>query len=165
MQKIKTFLWYDNQAEEAANYYVSVFKNGKVSEVNRISIDEDTAKAMDGHPGDQVVTVDFELFGQEYTALNGGPVFKFTEAISLMVLCDGQEEVDAYWNRLVGDGGEESQCGWCKDKYGLSWQITPKQLLEAISSPDKERANRAMNAMLQMQKIDVAAIQKAYDGG
>ena len=119
---------------------------------------------MGGKPGEQVLTADFELFGQQYTALNGGPAFNFTEAISLMVLCDGQEEVDAYWDRLIGDGGEESQCGWRKDKYGLSWQITPKQLLDAIGSSDREAAGRAMPAMLQMQKIDIAAIKKAYDG-
>ena len=165
MQKIKTFLWYDNQAEEAANYYVSVFKEGKVTDVNRVSFDEEAAKATGGQPGEQVLTVDFELFGQEYIALNGGPAFNFTEAISLMVQCDGQAEVDEYWNRLIGDGGEESQCGWLKDKYGLSWQITPRQLLEYIGSSDKEAANRAMHATLQMQKIDVAAIKKAYDGG
>jgi predicted 3-demethylubiquinone-9 3-methyltransferase (glyoxalase superfamily) len=164
MQKIKTFLWYDNQAEEAANYYVSVFKNGKVTDVARMSITEEAAKEMGGQPGLQVVTADFELFGQEYIALNGGPHFKFTEAISLMVLCESQEEVDSYWNRLVGDGGEESQCGWCKDKYGLSWQITPKQLLDAIGSSDREAADRAMLAMLKMQKIDIAAIEKAYAG-
>jgi predicted 3-demethylubiquinone-9 3-methyltransferase (glyoxalase superfamily) len=165
MQKIKTFLWYDSQAEEAANYYVSVFKDGKVTNVNKATFDEETAKATGGKPGEQVLTVEFDLFGQQYIALNGGPAFNFTEAISLMVLCDGQEEVDAYWNRLVGDGGEESQCGWCKDKYGLSWQITPKQLLDAIGSSDKEAAGRAMHAMLGMQKIEIAAIEKAYNGG
>lgn len=164
MQKIKTFLWYDNQAEEAANYYVSVFKNGKVTDVARMHIDEETASAMGGKAGDQVVTVEFELFGQQYIALNGGPHFKFTEAISLMVLCDSQEEVDSYWNKLVGDGGEESQCGWCKDKYGLSWQITPQVLLDCIGSSEKEAANRAMVAMLGMQKIDIATIEKAYAG-
>ena len=164
MQKIKTFLWYDKEAEEAANYYVSVFKKGKVAKVNRIHVDEESAKAAGMKPGAQVVTVDFELFGQEYIALNGGPAFKFNESISLMVLCDGQEEVDEYWNKLVGDGGEESQCGWLKDKYGLSWQITPRVLLECIGSSDKEAANRAMHAMLKMQKIDVAAIKKAYEG-
>ena len=164
MQKIKTFLWYDTQAEEAANYYVSVFKNGKVTNVGRIDMDEESAKATGSKPGEQVLTVDFELFGQEFTALNGGPAFNFTEAISLMVLCDGQAEVDAYWDRLVGDGGEASQCGWCKDKYGLSWQITPKQLLDAVGSSDKEAAGRAMHAMLKMQKIDIATIERAYAG-
>src|SRR4051812_32381687 len=164
MQKIKTFLWFDKEAEEAANYYVSVFKNGKVTNVGRVTMDEESAKASGGSVGEQVLTADFELFGQEYIALNGGPAFNFTEAISLMVLCDSQEEVDAYWNRLVGDGGEESQCGWCKDKYGLSWQITPQRLLDCIGSSDKEAAGRAMHAMLKMQKIDVAAIKKAYDG-
>lgn len=164
MQKIKTFLWFDNQAEEAANYYVSVFKNGKVTNVNRINVDEESAKAMGGQPGEQVITCEFELFGQEYTALNGGPAFNFTEAISLMVLCDSQDEVDAYWSRLVGDGGEESQCGWCKDKYGLSWQMTPQRLLDCIGSSDQEKASRAMHAMLGMQKIDIAAIEKAYNG-
>jgi predicted 3-demethylubiquinone-9 3-methyltransferase (glyoxalase superfamily) len=164
VQKIKTFLWYDNQAEEAANYYVSVFKNGKVAKVERIEIDEESAQATGAVEGQQVVTVDFELFGQEYTALNGGPAFNFTEAISLMVLCDNQAEVDVYWDRLIGDGGEASDCGWLKDKYGLSWQITPKQLLECIGSSDKEAANRAMHAMLKMQKIDIATIERAYAG-
>jgi predicted 3-demethylubiquinone-9 3-methyltransferase (glyoxalase superfamily) len=164
MQKIKTFLWYDKEAEEAANYYVSVFKNGKVTNVGRMTIDEETAKATGGKPGEQVLTVDFELFGQEYVALNGGPTFNFTEAISLMVLCDDQEEVDLYWDRLLGDGGKEDACGWLKDKYGLSWQITPRLLLECIGSPDKEAAGRAMQAMLQMQKIDIATIRRAYEG-
>jgi len=164
MQKIKTFLWFDKEAEEAANYYVSVFKNGKVTNVGRVTMDEESAKDSGGSVGEQVLTADFELFGQEYIALNGGPAFNFTEAISLMVLCDSQEEVDAYWNRLVGDGGEESQCGWCKDKYGLSWQITPQRLLDCIGSSDKEAAGRAMHAMLKMQKIDIAAIEKAYNG-
>jgi predicted 3-demethylubiquinone-9 3-methyltransferase (glyoxalase superfamily) len=165
MQKIKTFLWYNNQAEEAANYYVSVFKNGHVTNVSRMTIDEETAKATGGQPGEWVATAEFELFGQEYIALNGGPEFKFTEAISLMVLCDHQNEVNEYWSKLVGDGGEESQCGWCKDKYGLSWQITPKRLLECLGSSDKDAANRAMHAMLKMQKIDIATIEKAYNGG
>ena len=164
MQKIKTFLWFDKEAEEAANYYVSVFKNGKVHDINRIHIDEEAAKATGGQAGTQVLVVEFELFGQEYTALNGGPAFNFTEAISLMVLCDDQEEVDAYWDKLIGDGGEESQCGWCKDKYGLSWQITPKQLLDCLMSSDQEKAGRAMHAMLTIQKIDIAAIEKAYNG-
>jgi predicted 3-demethylubiquinone-9 3-methyltransferase (glyoxalase superfamily) len=164
MQKIKTFLWYDNQAEEAANYYVSVFKNGKVTDVARMNIDEEAARVTGSQPGEQVITADFELFGQEYTALNGGPAFNFTEAISLMVLCDNQEEVDRYWDTLIGDGGEASDCGWLKDKYGLSWQITPRRMLECLGSSDKEAANRAMHAMLKMQKIDIAAIESAYQG-
>jgi predicted 3-demethylubiquinone-9 3-methyltransferase (glyoxalase superfamily) len=164
MQKIKTFLWYDNQAEEAANYYVSVFKNGKVTSVGRINFDEETAKATGGKPGEQVLTVDFELFGQEYTALNGGPAFNFTEAISLMVLCDGQAEVDAYWDRLIADGGEESQCGWLKDKYGLSWQIVPAALERLMMSGDKASNERVMAAVMKMTKLDIATLEAAARG-
>lgn len=156
MQKITPFFWYETQAEEAANFYVSVFKNGKVTSVNYYP--EGTPMAG------QVLTVGFELFGTSYTALNGGPQFKFTEAVSFVVNCDGQAEVDEYWNKLTADGGEESMCGWLKDKYGLSWQIVPKQLLEMMNDKDKAKAQRVVMAMMQMRKIDIPTLQKAYDG-
>lgn len=151
MQKIRTFLWFNDQAEEAANFYVSVFGDGKVTDVHRAG------------PGGAVMMVTFELFGQEFMALNGGPEFTFTEAISLYVDCTSQEEVDALWTKLT-DGGEESMCGWLKDRYGLSWQIIPRTLTDLLTDPDPARAQRAMEAMLTMQKIDSAALIAAADG-
>jgi predicted 3-demethylubiquinone-9 3-methyltransferase (glyoxalase superfamily) len=151
MQKIVTYLWFDNQAEEAANYYTSLFPDSKI------------ASSMPGPDGKPMV-VNFQLAGQEFIALNGGPQFKFTEAISLLVNCQDQAEVDRLWNKLVGDGGEESQCGWLKDKYGLSWQIIPTALGEMLGDPDREKAGRAMQAMLQMRKIDVATMRNAFEG-
>ncbi|MER5686656.1 VOC family protein [Streptomyces sp. NPDC002205] len=154
MQKIKTFLWFDNQAEEAANHYVSIFGgDSKVLGVTHYS------EASPGEPG-AVMTVEFRLAGQEYIALNGGPQFPFTEAISLSVDCESQAEVDELWARLT-DGGEESQCGWLKDKYGLSWQIVPRGLSEALSDPDPAKADRAMKAMLGMKKLDIEALLNA----
>jgi predicted 3-demethylubiquinone-9 3-methyltransferase (glyoxalase superfamily) len=150
-QKITTFLWFDNQAEDAANFYVSVFGDGKITNVHR--------PAPDAPP----LVVTFELFGQQFMALNGGPEFRFTEAISLYVDCATQDEVDDLWAKLVA-GGEESQCGWLKDRYGLSWQIIPRTLSELLSDPDPERARRAMAAMMTMQKIDSAALAAAADG-
>lgn len=158
MQKITTFLWFDNQAEEAAKFYTSLFKNSKITEVARYSGDEV------GQP-ETVMTVAFVLDGQEFTALNGGPRFPFTEAISLVVNCESQEEVDKYWNALTADGGEESMCGWLKDKYGLSWQIVPTVLGELLGSSDREAAGRAMQAMLQMHKLDVNKLREAYNNG
>jgi len=152
-QKIVTFLWYDDKAEEAMNFYVDTFKNSRVIDVQRWP--EGTPNAG------QVLVCEFELDGQRFMAINGGPEFKFTEAISLYVHCDSQEEVDYYWDRLTADGGEESQCGWLKDKYGLSWQIIPDELQQHLSNPDPEKAARAMQAMLQMQKIDVAKLREA----
>ncbi len=157
MPKITPFLWFDDQAEEAANFYVSVFKNGKIIEVSRYGDDESL-------PGGKVMTVSFELEGQRFVGLNGGPRFSFSEAVSFVVDCETQEEVDYYWERLT-EGGEESMCGWLKDKYGLSWQIVPKALMELMSDEDEEKATRVRNAMLQMRKIDVPALQRAYDGG
>ncbi len=155
MQKIVTFLWFDNQAEEAVNLYTSIFKNSKITGVARNS------EAGHGEKG-SVMTVNFTLEGQEFIALNGGPMFKFTEAISLFVNCETQEEVDALWNKLT-EGGQESQCGWLKDKYGLSWQIIPTTLMKLMSDPDREKAGRVMQAMLQMKKIDIAKLQQAYE--
>jgi predicted 3-demethylubiquinone-9 3-methyltransferase (glyoxalase superfamily) len=156
MPKISPFLWFDNQAEEAMNFYVSIFKNAKVGSVSRYG---------DAGPGPKgsVMVVSFELEGMKFTALNGGPQYKFTEAISLYVDCDSQEEVDHYWEKLSA-GGQVQQCGWLKDKFGLSWQIIPSALPKLLSDPDKGRAMRAMQAMLQMKKIDVAALQKAAAG-
>ncbi|MFI5630891.1 VOC family protein [Streptomyces sp. NPDC051664] len=154
MQKIKTFLWFDNQAEEAANHYVSIF--GGDSKVLGVTY---YTEASPGEPG-AVMTVEFRLAGQEYVALNGGPQFPFTEAISLSVDCESQAEVDELWAKLT-DGGEESQCGWLKDKYGLSWQIVPRGLSEALSDPDRAKADRAMKAMLGMKKLDIEALLNA----
>jgi len=154
MQKITTFLWFDNQAEEAVKFYASIFKDAKIVSETRWP---------EGGPGPvgSVLVVEFELAGQRFQALNGGPQFKFTEAISLVINCEDQEEVDYYWERLLADGGQESQCGWLKDKYGLSWQVQPRVLIELLGDPDKAKAERVMNAMMQMTKIDIAALKKA----
>ena len=161
MQKITPFLWFDNSAEEAANFYVSIFKNSKVVAVTRYS---DAAAQASGRPKGSAMTVAFQLEGQNFTALNGGPHFKFTEAISFVVDCETQEEVDYFWEKLTADGGQESQCGWLKDKYGLSWQITPRVLIEMIGDKDPQKAQRVMEAMLQMKKIDIPTLKRAYDG-
>jgi predicted 3-demethylubiquinone-9 3-methyltransferase (glyoxalase superfamily) len=155
MQKITPFLWFDNQAEEAANFYVSVFKDGKIKQIARYG---------DAGPGPKgsVMVVDFEINGQEFTALNGGPTFKLSEAVSFVVHCKTQDEVDYYWEKLSADGGAPNQCGWLKDKYGLSWQITPDVLLELINDPDPAKANRVFSAMLTMGKIDIAKLREAH---
>ncbi|MEW1845800.1 VOC family protein [Nonomuraea angiospora] len=150
MQKITTFLWFDDQAEEAAGFYTSLFKDSRVLEVTP-------------GPTGAAMVVTFELAGQRFIALNGGPEFKFTEAVSLYVDCDSQEEVDELWAKLT-EGGEESQCGWLKDRYGLSWQIIPRRLQELIGDPDPERAQRAVKAMLGMGKIDVQSLEDAANG-
>ena len=165
MQKISTFLWFDDQAEEAANFYVSVFSARADRSANAgPSKILDIVKYGDGGPGEPgaVMTVSFLLDGQEFTALNGGPQFPFTEAVSFLVHCETQGEVDDLWEKLT-DGGEESQCGWLKDRFGLSWQIIPNELPDLLSDPDPERAQRAMNAMLQMRKIDIEAIRRAAE--
>ncbi|MCI0551557.1 MAG: VOC family protein [Anaerolineae bacterium] len=151
MKKISPFLWFDTQAEEAMNFYVSLFKNSKVLGVSR-------------GPDGKAFSVTFELDGQEFMGLNAGPRFKFNESISFFVNCENQAEVDELWNKLTADGGEESMCGWLKDKYGLSWQIIPKALGELMGDPDPVKAQRVTQAMLQMRKIDVAGLQRAYDG-
>lgn len=151
MQKIVPFLWFDDQAEEAANYYVSILPDSKITGITP-------------GPNGKTLVVTFQLAGQEFMALNGGPQFTFTEAISLYVNCQSQEEVDSLWATLTADGGEESMCGWLKDKYGLSWQIIPTALVEMFSDPDREKAGRAMQAMLQMRKIDIAGLRRAYEG-
>jgi predicted 3-demethylubiquinone-9 3-methyltransferase (glyoxalase superfamily) len=159
-QKITTFLWFDSQAEEAAKYYVSIFKDSRI--VGTTRYDEEASKVA-GRPKGSVMTVEFELDGQRFTALNGGPLFKFTEAISLVVHCENQNEVDHFWEKLSA-GGEEVECGWLKDRYGLSWQVVPDVLIEMLQSKDPEKSKRAMAAMLKMRKLDIAALQQAYDG-
>ena len=156
MQKITTFLWFNNDAEEAANYYTSIFKNSKILDVSRYG---------DVGPGPKgsVMIVKFQLAGQEFVALNGGPQFKFTEAISLMVNCESQQEIDELWRKLT-TGGQESQCGWLKDKFGLSWQIVPTELGKLMSAKDPAKANRVMQALLQMKKLDIAKLQQAAEG-
>ena len=155
MQKITPFLWFDTQAEEAANFYVSIFKNSKILNIARYG---------DAGPGPKgsVMTISFELDGHEFTALNGGPQFKFTEAISFTVICKTQEEVDDFWKKLT-DGGQEVACGWLKDKHGLCWQITPEILPKLLVDPDPQKADRVMQAMMKMKKIDIPALQRAYD--
>ncbi|MUN42658.1 VOC family protein [Actinomadura litoris] len=152
-----TCLWFDGKAEEAAHHYVSIFKDAALGKVVR------TGPAGPG-PAGEVLTVEFELNGQRFVGLNGGPQFTFDEAISFQIHCADQDEVDYYWDRLVEGGGAESECGWLKDKYGVSWQVVPDGLVEMIGDADQERSARAMRAMLSMQKIDIAAVRKAFDG-
>ena len=158
MQKITTCLWFDNQAEEAANFYASVFKNSKIGSISRY--DENSAKAA-GMPAGSVLTVTFELEGRQFMALNGGPLFKFNESFSLVVNCEDQKEVDYYWDKLTSGGGEESMCGWLKDKYGLSWQIVPSELEKLMTSKEPGKAQRVMGALLQMKKLDINILKNA----
>jgi len=159
VQRITPFLWFDTQAEEVANFYVSIFDNSKIGPVTRY--DEEGAKAS-GRPKGSVMTVAFDLDGQEFVALNGGPHFKFTEAISFVVNCETQAEVDHFWDQLSA-GGQQIQCGWLKDKFGVAWQIVPTVLPEMLQDKDPEKAKRVMAAMLKMTKIDIATLKKAYD--
>ncbi|HSI21074.1 MAG TPA: VOC family protein [Verrucomicrobiae bacterium] len=151
MGKITPFLWFDDNAEEAMNFYLSVFKDGEVGSI------------MPG-PGGKAMSVTFTLRGQEFMALNAGPMYTFNEAVSFFVSCDTQEEVDDLWSKLTADGGEESRCGWLKDKFGLSWQIIPKALGEYLGAEDREKAGRAIQAMMGMKKIEVAELKRAFDG-
>ena len=155
MPSITPNLWFDTEGLEAAEFYCSIFPNSKINEVSHYG---------DAGPREAgtVMTVDFELDGQPFTALNGGPEFAFNEAVSMLINCKDQAEVDYYWEKLT-EGGEESQCGWLKDRYGLSWQVVPEGMVELFSDPDKDRANRAMNAMLGMKKLDLAAVKAAAD--
>lgn len=159
MQKITPFLWFDDKAEEAVSFYTSIFKNSKIVKIARYG---DAGAQVSGRPKGTVMIVAFQLEGQEFVALNGGPQFKFTEAISFVVNCQTQEEVDEYWEKLSA-GGQEVQCGWLKDKYGLSWQIVPTILGEMLSDPDPKKAERVMKAMLQMKKIDIKGLEQAYE--
>ncbi len=155
-QRIVPNLWFDTEAEEAADFYVSVFDDSRVVNVTRYT-------EAGPRPAGMVMTVEFELDGQRFVAINGGPEFKFTEAISLQISCEDQEEVDRYWERL-SEGGEEGPCGWLKDRYGLSWQVVPMGMEELFADPDPGRAERAMRAMLKMRKLDLAALRRAADG-
>ena len=154
MQKITPFLWFDDKAEEAMNFYVSIFKNSKRGRISRYG------EAGPGPKG-TVMVATFQLEGQEFIALNGGPQFKFTEAISFVVSCETQDEVDAFWEKL-SEGGAKGQCGWLKDKYGLSWQVVPTALVEMLQDKDPKKSNRVMQAMLQMDKIDIETLRRAY---
>jgi predicted 3-demethylubiquinone-9 3-methyltransferase (glyoxalase superfamily) len=158
MQKLTPFLWFDNQAEDAAKFYTSVFKNSKIGKILRY--DEASAKAA-GRPVGSVLTIEFEIEGQKFTALNGGPQFKFNESVSFVVNCKTQEEVDYFWEKLTAGGGQESECGWLKDKFGLSWQVNPVFLGDMLADPDAGKANRVMKAIMDMGKIDIAALNKA----
>jgi predicted 3-demethylubiquinone-9 3-methyltransferase (glyoxalase superfamily) len=160
MQKITPFLWFDNQAEEAVNFYTSVFKNAKSGRIFRCT---EEAAEKTGRPVGSVLTIEFEIEGQKFVALNGGPVFRFNESISFVINCETQKEVDYFWDKLTADVGEESACGWLKDKFGLSWQITPTVLIDMLHDSDQEKSERVMQAMLQIKKIDIKALQDAYE--
>ena len=155
--RITPMLWFDTQGEEAANFYVSIFPDSRITEVSRYP---------EGGPGPagSVMVVAFELDGQPFTALNGGPLFKFTEAISLVVNCEGQREVDRYWDRLLEGGGKTQACGWLKDRFGLSWQVVPTEVIEMLSDPDAAKVKRTFGAVMQMVKLDLDVIRRAYDG-
>jgi predicted 3-demethylubiquinone-9 3-methyltransferase (glyoxalase superfamily) len=162
MQKITPCLWFEDNAEEAANFYTSIFKNSKITMISRYS---EAGREIHGKAPGSVMTVAFEINGQPFTALNGGPIFKFSEAISFQVDCENQEEVDYYWERLGAGGDEQAQqCGWLKDKFGVSWQIVPRVLLELVNDPDPGRSQRTMTAMLQMKKLDIQKLKQAADG-
>jgi predicted 3-demethylubiquinone-9 3-methyltransferase (glyoxalase superfamily) len=163
MQKINPCLWFDDNAEEAVNRYVSIFKNSKILGVSRYG---KAGKEIHGRPAGSVMTVAFELDGQRFTALNGGPHFKFNEAVSFQVNCETQEEVDYYWEQLSQGGDEKAQqCGWVKDRFGLSWQIVPTALPEMLQDPDGEKTNRVMVVLLRMKKLDIAELRRAYEKG
>jgi predicted 3-demethylubiquinone-9 3-methyltransferase (glyoxalase superfamily) len=159
-QRITPFLWFDDQAEEAARFYVSIFKGSRITSVVRY---DDAAAKASGRPKGSVMTVAFELDGQPFTALNGGPHFKFTEAISLVVNCETQEEVDHFWGKLSADG-QEVQCGWLKDRFGVSWQVVPTIVIEMLQDKDPDKSRRVMAAMLKMTKLSVEGLKNAYEG-
>lgn len=159
MQKITPFLWFDDKAEEAVNYYVSIFKNSKVGSMTRYG---EAGAEVTGRQKGTVMTATFEIEGQEFVAINGGPQFKFTEAISFVVNCETQEEIDEIWEKL-SEGGEKGRCGWLKDKYGLSWQIVPPVLGEMLQDKDAKKSERVMKAMLQMNKLDIKTLKQAYE--
>ena len=161
-RKIAPCLWFDDRAEEAARFYVGIFKSSRLVDISRYS---DAGQEVHGRPPGSVMAVSFELEGQPFTALNGGPLFTFSEAISFQVHCESQEEVDYYWNRLSAGGDPNAQqFGWLKDKFGLSWQVVPTALLQMLMDADSPKSKRAMNAMLQMKKLDIAALERAYVG-
>lgn len=167
MQKIVPNLWFDSQAEEASNFYVSLFNNNpafkKESKVGEISRYDEASAKVAQRPLGSVMVVEFQLEGQDFIAINGGPIFEFTEAVSFLVNCETQEEVDYFWEKLTSDGGQEGVCGWLKDKYGLSWQISPVILDKMLKDEDKEKARRVTEAMLKMKKIEIEGLKKAYN--
>lgn len=161
-QRITPCLWFDDQAEQAANFYTSVFPNSRITQISRYG---EVGHEIHGRPAGSVMVVAFELDGQSFTALNGGPVFRFNEAISLQIACDTQEEIDYYWEKLSEGGDEKAQqCGWLKDRYGLSWQVEPAMLSEMLCDPDRSKTERVMAALLEMKKLDIAALKRAYEG-
>lgn len=161
MQMITPCLWFDSNAEEAVNFYASIFKNSRIGKISRYG---EAGYEIHGKPAGTVLTMEFELSGQSFTALNGGPMFKFNEAISFQVSCESQEEVDYYWNKLSEGGDEKAQqCGWLKDKYGVSWQIVPTVLVEMLQDKEAEKSERVMTALLQMKKIDIEGLKQAYE--
>lgn len=161
-QKITPCLWFDNQAEDAARFYTSVFRNSRIGRIARYG---EAGHEVHGMAPGTVMTVEFELDGHSFTALNGGPVFKFNEAISFQIHCETREEVDFYWEKLIAGGDEKAQqCGWLKDKFGVSWQVVPTALGELLNGPDHAKSQRAMTAMLQMKKLDIEALRRAYSG-
>ncbi len=160
--RITPCLWFDHQAEEAANFYLSIFPNSKITAISRYG---EAGQEIHGRPPGSVMTVAFELDGQPFTALNGGPLFKFTEAISLQINCETQQEVDHYWDKLTAGGDPKAQqCGWLKDRYGVSWQVVPTIVPRLVADPDRQKSGRAMQALMQMQKLDIAALERAYEG-
>jgi len=162
LQRIAPCLWFDDQAEQAAEYYTSIFPNSRILAVSRFS---EAGREIHGRPPGSVMTVEFELDGQRFTALNGGPVFTFNEAISLIVNCETQDEIDYYWDKLSAGGDEAAQqCGWLKDKFGVSWQVVPTALDRMMTDPDSNKAARATEAMLRMKKFDIAALERAFEG-
>ncbi len=161
IKKLTSCLWFDGNAEEAAKFYVSVFKSGKLG---RISHYPNEGQDVHLQPEGRVLVVEFELDGQQFLGLNGGPQFKFTEAVSFIIACDTQQEIDYYWEKLTADGGQPSQCGWLKDKYGLSWQVAPSKIGDWLTDPDKKKSARVFAAIMPMGKIDLATLEKAYNG-
>jgi predicted 3-demethylubiquinone-9 3-methyltransferase (glyoxalase superfamily) len=161
MQKITPCLWFDSNAEEAAKFYTSIFKNSKIGKISRYG---EAGYEIHRKPAGSVLTIEFELDGQAFTALNGGPMFKFNEAISFQVGCESQEEVDYYWERL-SEGGEKGQCGWLKDRYGVSWQIVPTAIGEMLQGKDARKSESVMKTLLQMKKLDIEKLKQAYDQG
>jgi len=162
LQKMMTCLWFDGNAQEAVNFYLTVFKDGKTG--RKLYYGKE-GREIHGMTEGTLLTIEFEILGNQFIALNGGPHFKFSEAVSFMINCDDQEEVDYYWDKLT-EGGDPSaqQCGWCKDKFGVSWQITPTILDDMVADPDKEKAGRAMNVMMKMKKLDIAKLEEAFNG-
>lgn len=162
IQSISPCLWFDDQAEDAARFYTGIFRNSRILQVARYG---DAGREIHGRPAGSVMTVAFELDGHPFTALNGGPIFKFNEAVSLQVFCDDQAEVDHFWTRLsAGGDARAQQCGWLKDRFGLSWQVIPRKLIQMIVDPDRAKSERAFTAMLQMKKLDLAKLERAYEG-